>query len=132
MVMKLRRGLGLTAVVLLLVGFGFKVSMVPFHQWAPDTYEGGPHEETIELRLRQWINTFKVERVLRSQQKKVLRQLVCLTIQRDHTLLHGLKQRGLRLWPGTVNFINQYNISKKRPRQQLEAVTLLVEYMNTR
>lgn len=26
----------------LLVGFGFKVSAVPFHFWAPDTYEGAP------------------------------------------------------------------------------------------
>ncbi len=30
------------AVVLVLVGFGFKVSVVPFHFWAPDVYEGAP------------------------------------------------------------------------------------------
>jgi NADH-quinone oxidoreductase subunit N len=33
---------GATAVLLLLVGFGFKVAAVPFHQWAPDAYEGAP------------------------------------------------------------------------------------------
>jgi NADH-quinone oxidoreductase subunit N len=27
---------------LLLVGFGFKVSAVPFHMWTPDAYEGAP------------------------------------------------------------------------------------------
>jgi NADH-quinone oxidoreductase subunit N len=27
---------------LLLVGFGFKVAVVPFHMWAPDVYEGAP------------------------------------------------------------------------------------------
>jgi NADH-quinone oxidoreductase subunit N len=27
---------------LLLVGFGFKISSVPFHMWAPDVYEGAP------------------------------------------------------------------------------------------
>jgi NADH-quinone oxidoreductase subunit N len=27
---------------LLLVGFGFKISAVPFHMWAPDAYEGAP------------------------------------------------------------------------------------------
>src|SRR5262249_26011888 len=27
---------------LLLVGFGFKVAMVPFHAWTPDVYEGAP------------------------------------------------------------------------------------------
>ncbi len=30
------------AIVLSLAGFGFKISMVPFHQWTPDVYEGAP------------------------------------------------------------------------------------------
>jgi len=30
------------ALVLALAGFGFKISMVPFHQWTPDVYEGAP------------------------------------------------------------------------------------------
>ncbi len=34
--------LPLLAVGLLLVGFGFKVSAVPFHMWTPDAYEGAP------------------------------------------------------------------------------------------
>ncbi len=29
-------------ILLILVGFGFKVSAVPFHFWAPDVYEGAP------------------------------------------------------------------------------------------
>jgi NADH-quinone oxidoreductase subunit N len=29
-------------VVFMLVGFGFKISAVPFHFWAPDTYQGAP------------------------------------------------------------------------------------------
>jgi NADH-quinone oxidoreductase subunit N len=28
--------------MLLLVGFGFKVALVPFHSWVPDVYEGAP------------------------------------------------------------------------------------------
>ncbi len=32
----------LLAAVLLVVGFGFKISAVPYHFWAPDTYEGAP------------------------------------------------------------------------------------------
>lgn len=32
----------LTGIVLLIAGFGFKISAVPFHFWAPDTYEGSP------------------------------------------------------------------------------------------
>jgi proton-translocating NADH-quinone oxidoreductase chain N len=29
-------------VVMMHAGFGFKISMVPFHQWTPDVYEGAP------------------------------------------------------------------------------------------
>jgi NADH-quinone oxidoreductase subunit N len=32
----------LLAMVLIVVGFGFKVSAVPFHFWTPDVYEGAP------------------------------------------------------------------------------------------
>ena len=28
--------------VMMLVGFGFKVAVVPFHDWAPDVYQGSP------------------------------------------------------------------------------------------
>lgn len=37
------------AVVFLVVGFAFKVSAVPFHTWAPDTYEGAPTPITAFL-----------------------------------------------------------------------------------
>lgn len=36
-------------VVLVIVGFAFKVSAVPFHLWAPDTYEGSPTPVTAFL-----------------------------------------------------------------------------------
>jgi NADH-quinone oxidoreductase subunit N len=41
--------LAIVAVVLTLVGFGFKISAVPFHFWAPDTYEGAPTPVTAFL-----------------------------------------------------------------------------------
>lgn len=34
--------LGIVAVIFLIAGFGFKMALVPFHAWAPDTYEGSP------------------------------------------------------------------------------------------
>ena len=37
------------AVVFIIVGFAFKVSAVPFHTWAPDTYEGAPTPVTAFL-----------------------------------------------------------------------------------
>lgn len=36
----------LIADVLILAGFGFKISAVPFHMWAPDIYEGSPTSST--------------------------------------------------------------------------------------
>jgi proton-translocating NADH-quinone oxidoreductase chain N len=37
------------AMVLLMVGFGFKIAAVPFHQWSPDAYEGAPTPVTAFL-----------------------------------------------------------------------------------
>ena len=39
----------LAAVLFVIVGFGFKVSAVPFHFWAPDTYQGSPVPVTAFL-----------------------------------------------------------------------------------
>lgn len=36
----------LVAEVLIIAGFGFKISAVPFHMWAPDIYEGAPTPAT--------------------------------------------------------------------------------------
>ncbi len=37
----------LAADVFIFAGFGFKVSAVPFHMWAPDIYEGSPTPSTL-------------------------------------------------------------------------------------
>lgn len=37
------------AIIFMLVGFGFKISAVPFHFWAPDVYEGAPTPVTAYL-----------------------------------------------------------------------------------
>lgn len=39
----------LVAVVLMLAGLAFKISMVPFHLWTPDAYEGAPVAVTALL-----------------------------------------------------------------------------------
>ncbi|GCF06653.1 NADH-quinone oxidoreductase subunit N [Dictyobacter arantiisoli] len=36
----------IVADVLIIAGFGFKISAVPFHMWAPDIYEGAPTPAT--------------------------------------------------------------------------------------
>ena len=49
---------GATAVLLMLVGFGFKVAAVPFHQWAPDAYEGAPAPVTAWIATGSKIASF--------------------------------------------------------------------------
>ncbi len=39
----------LLTMVMIVVGFGFKLSMVPFHFWTPDVYEGAPAPVTAFL-----------------------------------------------------------------------------------
>lgn len=36
-------------VMMILTGFGFKIALVPFHQWSPDAYEGAPTPVTAFL-----------------------------------------------------------------------------------
>jgi NADH-quinone oxidoreductase subunit N len=62
----------LIGIALLLVGFGFKVSTVPFHMWAPDVYDGSPNAVTAYMAatvkaaafaafLRVWLEAFPSE-----------------------------------------------------------------------
>lgn len=39
----------IVACILLIAGFGFKISAVPFHMWSPDVYEGAPTPVTAFL-----------------------------------------------------------------------------------
>ncbi len=46
------------ALLLLMVGFGFKIAAVPFHQWAPDAYEGAPAPVTAWVATGSKIASF--------------------------------------------------------------------------
>lgn len=50
----------LTGLGLMLVGFGFKLSLVPFHLWTPDVYQGCPAPVTTFLATASKIATFIV------------------------------------------------------------------------
>jgi len=60
----LARGQGgpalLMAMIFLLVGFGFKVAVVPFHMWTPDVYEGAPTSVTAYMSVTVKAATFAV------------------------------------------------------------------------
>ena len=49
-----------TAVILILTGLGFKIALVPFHQWSPDAYEGAPTPITAFLSVGPKVAGFAV------------------------------------------------------------------------
>jgi NADH-quinone oxidoreductase subunit N len=67
------RPVGIVALCLVFVGFGFKISMAPFHAWAPDVYEGAPTPVTAFLSVAPKIAGFALLlRVLQSGVPDVL------------------------------------------------------------
>lgn len=50
----------LAGVSMILVGLGFKLSIVPFHLWTPDVYEGGPGPAAIFLASANKVAVFIV------------------------------------------------------------------------
>jgi proton-translocating NADH-quinone oxidoreductase chain N len=54
------RAVVLLALLFVVAGLGFKVAAVPFHQWAPDAYEGAPTPVTAFLSLGPKVAGFAV------------------------------------------------------------------------
>jgi NADH-quinone oxidoreductase subunit N len=50
--------MAMAGVALILVGFAFKVSSVPFHQWTPDVYEGAPTAVTAFMSVTVKVASF--------------------------------------------------------------------------
>jgi len=95
-------GVLLAGLGLLLVGFGFKVSAVPFHMWTPDVYQGAPTPATgfmtaiakaggFAALLRVFFSTFAT---LRTDWQPLLWALAILTLVLGAVL--GLVQRDVK------------------------------------
>lgn len=52
--------LALFALALVIAGVGFKIALVPFHQWAPDAYEGAPTPVTAFLSVGPKVAGFAI------------------------------------------------------------------------
>lgn len=52
--------LALFAMALVLAGVGFKISLVPFHMWSPDAYEGAPTPVTAFLSVGPKVAGFAI------------------------------------------------------------------------
>lgn len=50
----------LPALILMMAGFAFKIAAAPFHQWAPDAYEGAPTPVTAFLSVGPKLGGFAV------------------------------------------------------------------------
>lgn len=50
--------LAMSGLGLLIVGFAFKVSSVPFHQWTPDVYQGAPTSVTAYMAITVKVAAF--------------------------------------------------------------------------
>ncbi len=50
--------MGLIGLGLVVVGFAFKISSVPFHQWTPDVYEGAPTTATAFMSVTVKVSAF--------------------------------------------------------------------------
>ena len=66
----------LTGIALVVVGFAFKASVAPFHQWTPDVYEGAPTPITAFMAtatkaaaIAVFLRFFDVARDLRAGQR---------------------------------------------------------------
>ena len=42
---------GLAGITMVMIGFFFKLSVIPFHMWAPDIYQGAPTPITALLAM---------------------------------------------------------------------------------
>lgn len=88
-------------VVLVLAGIGFKISLVPFHQWTPDVYEGAPTPVTALLSVGSKAAAFAV----------LLRVLyVAVPVQGWVTLVAGLAAISMTL--GNLVALSQQNIKR--------------------
>lgn len=69
---------------LLLVGFGFKVALVPFHMWTPDAYQGAPTPVTAFMSVATKTATFaaliRVLAALASYERPWLWALAALSV----------------------------------------------------
>ncbi len=77
-------------------------------------------EEPIELRFRQRIGAFHLQRVLRREHQERLIELVGRLADRHALLLHGLEQRRLRLGRRAVDLVGQDDVREDRPGLELE------------
>src|SRR5882762_9594869 len=72
------------------------------------------HQETVELRFRQGIGAVMLDRILRGDHEKRLRQRERFAVDGDLRFVHGFKKRGLRARGGAVDFVSEDHVGENR------------------
>src|SRR5207237_1318207 len=84
--------------------------------------------EAIELRLREGVGAFLLDRVLRRQDKERLPQIEGLPADRHLLFLHRLEQRRLHLGGRPIDLVGEHQVREQRAFLRIELLTLLVEH----
>ncbi len=143
----------MVALVLVLVGFGFKVAAVPFHMWAPDVYEGAPTPITAFISVaskaagfavlvrflllvfgpvqEQWIGliaalstaTMILGNVLAIPQRNIKRMLAYSSIAQAGYVLIGVAAVGTLGTAGVLYYLTAYVLTNIAAFAVVEVVT---------
>ncbi len=88
------------------------LELLVFRRMVDDDVE----HEAIELRFRQRIGAFELDRVLRREHVERLLELIGAPLDRDAVLLHRLEQRRLRLRRRAVDLVGEHDVGEDRAR----------------
>jgi NADH-quinone oxidoreductase subunit N len=143
----------MVALVLVTVGFGFKVAAVPFHMWTPDVYEGAPTPITAFISVaskaagfavlvrffllvfgpvqEQWIGliaalsvaTMTIGNVLAIPQRNIKRMLAYSSIAQAGYVLIGVAAVGTLGTAGVLYYLAAYVLTNIGAFAVVEAVT---------
>ena len=91
--------------------------------WVSDA---DPHQEAVQLRLRQRVGALVLDRVLRREDQEWALQLPRAVLARDLTLLHRLQQRRLRLRRRAIDLVAEQHVREDRPGLEAEIADSLV------
>jgi hypothetical protein len=114
------------AMAMLLVGFAFKVSAVPFHMWTPDAYQGAPTLVTGFMSTGVKAAAFAAFARVFLTTLGPLRAEWLPVLSANRALLHGFQQRGLCFRRRAVDLVGQDQVVKDGPRLEPQrAIALL-------
>ncbi len=96
------------------------VSRIDSSSCASGIADRDPHQESVELALRERIGPFRFDRVLGGDHHERDRQAVAVSIDGDLLLGHRLEESGLGLGRCTVDLVGQHDVVEHRALSKLE------------